>query len=351
MTELLQRDVALQSFNTMALPAKARWYARVENLAGLRDALTFAQNRQLPVVVLGGGSNTLFADDLEGLLLHIALRGTALLEDFSDSVLVRVAAGEEWDGFLRECLMRNWYGLENLALIPGTVGAAPVQNIGAYGQEVAACIEQVHILDRQTLAESTLSRADCRFGYRSSIFQQVLRQSAVITAVDFRLQKTFQPNLSYPALAAAVKDIPHPTAALVRNAVIAIRTARLPDPARLPNAGSFFRNPVVSAQRLEELRAKWPQIPSFPQAEGSVKLAAAWLIEQSGWKGRRLGPVGMHDQQALVLVNHGGATYADVEKLAREVSAAVFSLFAVRLEPEPVIACYSVGSREAGGAG
>lgn len=333
----IQRNVSLQTMNTLRLPVTAAYYLKADNQAAIEQGLQFADAENLPVFILGGGSNTVFSPVFPGLVIHVALRGIEILSEDENTVVIKVAAGEVWDDFLRYCLDNACYGLENLAIIPGTVGAAPIQNIGAYGKEVAHYIEHVHVLDRRASKESgrhtVLLREQCRFAYRDSIFKQQPGRY-LVTAVVFRLHKRFTADLSYQALAAVLagRDI---SAAVVREAVIQLRNSRLPDPAVLPNAGSFFKNPVVSAEQFAQLQQQYPQIPGFTQ-HNTVKIPAAWLIEQSGWRGRSLGAAGMYEKQALVLVNHGGAGFADVRQLAQQVAADVWQQFAVALEPEPV---------------
>ncbi len=337
MAELVKKNVNLQCYNTMALPAIAQHYCAITNQNDLLAALTYADKNSLPVWVLGGGSNVIFTENYSGLLLHIQSSGIELLEESDNEVIVRVAAGENWDEFLQHCLKQGWHGLENLAYIPGTVGAAPVQNIGAYGQDVAQAIVGVHgvIIDSQQ--EKTYSKQQCQFAYRDSIFKQQLAGKFIISAVDFCLSKNFSADLTYQPLAESLAAIEQPSAAQVRAAVITIRQSKLPSPATIANTGSFFKNPLVSGQQAEQLKAEYPGMPSYPAAGGKVKLAAGWLIEQCGWKGKKLGSVGMYEKQALVLVNHGGATYSDVKALTEQVVVSVQQRFSVQLEQEPVL--------------
>jgi UDP-N-acetylmuramate dehydrogenase len=291
--------------------------------------------------VLGAGSNLVLSGDFDGLLLHMAIAGRQLLGEDEDAWHVRAGAGESWHQLVLWTLRQGWPGLENLALIPGTVGAAPIQNIGAYGLEVAdrfLCLEAMDMLTGKTLQ---IDRAACRFAYRDSVFKQErwhLDARRVVTAVTFRLPKVWQPLTAYADLAAELdrQQIARPTAVQIAAAVISVRNRKLPDPATLPNAGSFFHNPLVDAAHAERLALAHPNLPRYPQADGRVKLAAGWLIEHSGWKGRNLGRVGMYDKQALVLVNRGGARGAEVIAVARAVQADVRARFNVELTPEPV---------------
>lgn len=327
----------LRPCHTMALQARANHLVVVRTIGQLRQALAWAQQHGLPLLVLGGGSNVLFAGDYPGLVVQMATRGIELLEEDATAVRVKVAAGEPWDAFLKYCLQHHWHGLENLAIIPGTVGAAPIQNIGAYGQEVAERIESVHIIYTDSLQEDILSAEACRFVYRDSIFKHELAGRCIITAVVFRLEKQFVANLVYQALAEAVAGEKTVTADAVRQAVIGVRQSKLPDPANVPNSGSYFKNPVVSGEQARALQQQFPDMPVYPQPDGGAKVAAGWLIEKAGWKGRVMGKVGVYPQQALVLVNQGGASYADLARLEAAICQDVGDKFGIRLEREPVL--------------
>lgn len=333
----MQQNVDLQTLNTFGLPARARWFCPVDCLATLQQALQFAQAQALPVLVLGGGSNVLLREDFPGLVLHMQLRGLQLLEDAGDTVRVQVASGENWHGFVSSCLARGWHGLENLALIPGSVGAAPIQNIGAYGVEAGELIESVQVFNRETASVEWIAAADCGFGYRDSVFKRQYRDSRIILQVVFRLNRSATVNLSYSALAQALAGQQPVTPQAVFDAVCRIRRSRLPDPSVLGNAGSFFKNPLVSATRYRDLQQRFGEVPGHAvddSADAQVKLPAAWLIERAGWKGRRLGQAGVYDKQALVLVNHGGAQAQDVVDLAQAIMADVRQKFGIALEPE-----------------
>lgn len=332
----MQQHVDLQAFNTFGLPARARWYCAVESLATLEQALQFAQDRALPVLVLGGGSNVLLREDFPGLVLHMQLRGVQLLTDDGDTVRVQAACGENWHEFVSTCLVRGWHGLENLALIPGSVGAAPIQNIGAYGVEAGERIESVQVWNRDSATVEWIAAADCGFGYRDSVFKRQYRDSRIILQVVFRLQRSATVNLSYSALAQALAGQQPVTPQAVFDAVCGIRRSRLPDPAVLGNAGSFFKNPVISAALHRELQQRFGDVPGHvvPGEESLVKVPAAWLIERAGWKGRRHGQAGVYEKQALVLVNHGGATSGEIVDLALAIIADVRQQFGIALEPE-----------------
>ena len=331
-----ERGADLARLNTLGLPGRAGRYLRVTAAAQLATA--GGDDRRF---VLGGGSNVVLTGDFPGLVLHMAIPGKRLLREDADAWYVAAGAGENWHDFVQWTLAQGWPGLENLSLIPGTVGAAPIQNIGAYGLEVAERFHSLTAWDFEKRAFFTVDRDECRFAYRDSVFKQEgwhLNGRMAITAVVFRLPKAWTANLRYADLAQelAARHGAAATPRDVADAIVAIRRRKLPDPVATPNAGSFFHNPVVDAARAAALAAAHPGLPCYPQADGRVKLAAGWLIEQVGWKGRNLGPVGMYEKQALVLVNRGGATCADVRRTMAAVQAAVRDRFAVDLTPEPI---------------
>lgn len=333
MSYILERQKDLTAFNTMALPSVAEFYCRLERCEDIEPLLQFAQQQQLEVHILAGGSNSLLAERLPGLLIHIACKGIELISESAEQVLLKVAAGEVWDEFLQYCLEHAYYGLENLAIIPGTVGAAPIQNIGAYGVEVASFIHAVHAYDRKQQGFVSLAAEQCQFAYRDSLFKQQCGRY-IVTAVEFSLNREFKANLSYHALKDRMAEQTLSPES-VRQAVITQRNSRLPNPAELANAGSFFKNPIVSAKQFEQLQSQYSDIPYFAN-EANFKIPAAWLIEQCGWKGKTLGAVGMYEKQALVMVNHGGARFTDVENLSQAIIGDVKKQFAIELEPEPV---------------
>jgi len=297
--------------------------------------LIFGKGRPERWYVLGGGNNILFTRRFEGTLIKPAATGITVIGEDTDTVTLRAEAATDWDRMVAWCVKRGLWGAENLSLIPGTVGASPVQNIGAYGAEAAGIIYRVHLYDTLRREHATLEKADCRFAYRDSIFKHELRGRTVITAVELRLGKHPSPNLAYGDLKAQVEARGGASIANIRDAVCAIRRSKLPDPDTLGNAGSFFKNPVVDNATAERLREEDPACPVYPvSAHGMCKLAAGWLIDRAGLKGFRMGRVGVHERQALVLVNFGGATGNDVMALARYVQQRVFDSFGVRIEPE-----------------
>ena len=336
--DFVERDVDLAARNTLALPGRAAFYARISAADQLAQLAGKIPGRRF---ILGGGSNLLLSGDYDGLVLRMAIGGRELVGEDSEAWYVRAGAGENWNEFVDWTLDQGWPGLENLALIPGTVGAAPVQNIGAYGIEVAERIGSLSAIDTRSGETLRFDREQCRCGSRDSVFKQSgdhLTGRLAISTVTFRLPKAWRAVTRYGDVDAelAARSIAVPDARQVCAAIVAIRRRKLPDPAQLPNAGSFFHNPVVDAATAARLVAAHPTLPCYAQADGRSKLAAGWLIERAGWKGRDLGPVGMYEKQALVLVNRGGATGADVAALMRAVQGDVCEAFGVELTPEPV---------------
>ena len=343
MTALYQlgRDADLTARNTFGVPARAPWLLQVNDSSALAEALDLQQLRGLPLLPLGGGSNLLFAGDAPGAVLVMGGRGIRLLDgdgaDGGDHVCVRAEAGADWHGLVMWSVEQGLSGLENLALIPGSVGAAPIQNIGAYGVEAGERITAVEAWDLDAQAFVRLDRGACAFGYRDSAFK---RQPGrwIVTAVEFELSRTAAPHLDYAGLAdeLAAMGVSSPGPREVAEAVIRIRRRKLPDPAAVGNAGSFFKNPIVPQALAEALREANPALPVFPgDAATTRKLSAAWLIDACGWKGAREGDAGVSAGHALVLVNHGNATGLQLLQLARRIAASVQERFGVALEPEP----------------
>ena len=333
----LQFDVSLRARNTFGVEARANAYLPVSSVAMLRTVRDDAGLAAMPRFVLGGGSNLLLTRDLDALVLHMVNRGIAVIGEDPDHVFVCAQAGESWHALVQWTLAQGLGGLENLSLIPGSVGAAPIQNIGAYGGELADCFHALQAFDFDSGQVLTLTREACAFAYRDSIFKQALRDRVAIINITVALPKRWQANLRYVELADALAPISNPSAIDISEAVMAIRRRKLPDPAVIGNAGSFFKNPLVSAAQRDALLLAYPQLVSYEQANGSVKLAAGWLIDQCGWKGRSLGAAGVHDRQALVLVNRGGATGEEMVQLAERIQTDVALRFGVNLEIEPVV--------------
>jgi len=328
-------QASLGDLTTFGLPAQAEHFASCTSEEEVKEALAWHRENQGELHVLGGGSNVLLAGDLSGLVLHMGIGGVNEVGSTDQGVLVRVGAGVGWHNFVMDALDRGWYGLENLSLIPGSTGAGPMQNIGAYGVELEERFHALEAVEVATGETHHFTHSDCAFGYRESVFKRVLRGQYVITAVTFELLKTPELRLKYGAIksALAAAGVTDPTPKAVSDAVIAIRRSKLPDPAVLGNAGSFFKNPVVDEARHIALAKKFPEMPQYPTA-GGIKLAAGWLIDQAGWKGHDRGTHGVHDRQALVLVNKGGATGAELLKLAEDVQQDVLKRFGVHLERE-----------------
>jgi UDP-N-acetylmuramate dehydrogenase len=334
----IAHDISLQQFNTFGIPARARRYLRVDDPAQLRALAADPALAALPRLVLGGGSNLLITrDEVDQLVLHMALMGKEIVGETPDAILVRARAGEHWHGFVQWTLDQGLGGLENMSLIPGTVGASPIQNIGAYGAEVKDAFHSLTAFDFSTGATRTMDAADCRFAYRDSVFKHEEGRGLAVLDVTFALPRAWTPNLRYAELAGELDGIAGPTPRQVSDAVIAVRRRKLPDPAEIGNAGSFFKNPVVSGEHCARLLARSPNLVHHLQPDGTEKLAAGWLIDQCGWKGKHLGRAGVYPKQALVLVNNGGASGAEVLALARAIQADVQERFGVLLEPEPVM--------------
>lgn len=337
MLHITEQD--LTYYNTLGLRSQAKAFLRLYSSSGL-DALSEIVGRYPGVVVLGGGSNVVLAPQIDELVLHVETRGIAVVDEQQDARIIEAQAGESWHHFVEHCVDKNWGGLENLALIPGTVGAAPIQNIGAYGVEQDQYFHSLVAWDIRHGRQVEMGPADCLFSYRDSFFKHADLGRWLILSVRYRLPHQWQAEVGYPDLARhtgiamAGGGI---TPRQVFDAVCEIRRAKLPDPAELANVGSFFKNPIVDAETFGRLRELHPGIVAYALDNGTrFKLAAGWLIERAGWKGRRLGAVGMHERQSLVMVNHGGATARDIHVLADVIRAEVATRFGIHLEQEPI---------------
>jgi len=341
---ILQERVSLKSFNTFGIDARARWLANVQDAQGLQQLLDDRRVRDLPRLVLGGGSNVLFAGDFDGLVIRVGPRGIDDRGEHDGARLIRVAAGEPWADLVEHLVRSGLPGLENLALIPGLAGAAPIQNIGAYGLELAERLHAVHVWDPVTCAVQDLAVEQCDLGYRDSRFKRQIRAAAVlgpqslpvVLAITLRLPQPWSPVTAYAELERelAERDCTRPAAADIFEAVCSLRRRKLPDPARLGNAGSFFKNPIVGREQHAGLIERFPSIVSYPLAGGRFKIGAAWMIEACLLRGMTRSHAGVYEGQALVLVNRGGATGADILQLAREVQERVHLRFGIELEPE-----------------
>jgi UDP-N-acetylmuramate dehydrogenase len=348
---IAEQNVPLQAHNTFGIVARARTLVRVASAADVQAVLADRALAPEPKFVLGGGSNIVLTGDVRPVVLKVEIMGRRLVSETPKAWIVEAGAGEPWHGFVGWTLDQGLPGLENLALIPGTVGASPVQNIGAYGVELQDRFESLDAVDLQTGREFTLDAAQCAFGYRDSVFKHAAAQTgdlglagrALITRVRFRLPKPWKPVLGYLDLERKMTEtgVREPSARQIFDWVCAIRGAKLPDPKVIGNAGSFFKNPTVTPDQCSDIIAREPGIVHYPMPDGNIKLAAGWLIDACGWKGKSVGNAGVYEKQALVLVNRGGsahpATGGEVMTLAGAIQTSVYERFGIRLEPEPVV--------------
>ena len=338
----IESGVSLKPYNTFSLPAVARTLVRVASDADVREVVDHPTLGPAPKFILGGGSNIILTRDMPQVVLKVEVPGIRLVEERVDAWIVEAGAGENWHDLVVHTLVQGWPGLENLALIPGTVGASPVQNIGAYGVELQDRFESLDAVDLVTGRTVTLYSESCRFGYRDSVFKHALAGRSVITRVRFRLPKPWRPVLGYADIDRKMAQadcgatgVPSPQQ--MCDWVCAIRRAKLPDPALIGNAGSFFKNPVVTPEQCQDIIGRDPTVVHYPLLDGSIKLAAGWLIDACGWKGKTVGEAGVYEKQALVLVNRGGAIGSEVMTLARAIQESVYGRFGIRLEIEPVV--------------
>ncbi len=330
----IQEDISLKPYNSFGIDAKARYFATFNDYDSLQELVE--TNPATSLLVLGGGSNILFTQNFEGLILKNEIRGITELHEDNEHVYVKAGAGENWHQFVLYCIQRNWAGIENLSLIPGNVGASPMQNIGAYGVEIDDVfwdLEAWHIRDKKKV---TFTRSDCEFGYRESVFKKKYKDQFIILNVTYQLKKKPRFNTSYGAIEQELEKmgITELSIKAISDAVINIRTSKLPDPSETGNAGSFFKNPTVSKEKFQILNSKFQGIVGHENIDGSVKLAAGWMIEQCHWKGVRRGDAGCHAKQALVLVNYGNASGNDIYTLSEEIKQSVNAKFGVVLERE-----------------
>ena len=329
----IERHVDLSDYNTFAVKAYANSFARIESQAQIADIKAEILAAQ-QLLVLGGGSNVLFINDFSGLVIKNEIKGIEIIHETQTTISLRVGAGENWHQFVCYCVDHDYAGIENLSLIPGTVGAAPIQNIGAYGAELSEVFEFLEAIDLQSCKSRTFHLHECQFAYRNSVFKNYYRGRFLITHVTLKLSKLPQFNLSYAALETKFADGREINLKAIAQAVIEIRQSKLPDPKKIPNAGSFFKNPVVSTQHYYHLRRSFKQIPHFKVDEAHFKIPAAWLIEQCGFKGKQYVHAGVHDKQALVLINHNHANGGEIYGLAKLILRQVFEKFAIHLEYE-----------------
>ena len=333
---IIESNINLVSYNTFGVSAIARQFSRIKSLDDLQEVINKNKTLDEKLLILGGGSNVLFTQNPDAWVLKSEIKGINKIEENEDFVWIEAYGGEDWHAFVMSTLNRGWYGLENLALIPGCVGASPIQNIGAYGVEVKDLISKVYAIDLKSGKELIFENKDCQFGYRNSIFKQELKGQIFIYKVVFKLKKSAVVNVSYRALKEELEKerIADPKPGDIANAVIQVRRSKLPDPAEIGNSGSFFKNPEISVKTFQPLKKKFKDIPNYSAPDGKIKLAAGWLIEKAGWKGYRIGNIGVHKKQALVLVNYGGGTGAEVLDLSEKIILDVQSNFGITLVRE-----------------
>lgn len=332
----VQKNISLKPYNTFGIDAACALFCEFTTTETLAEIIASRDFHAVPKLVLGGGSNILFTKNFDGLVLKNALKGITVEKENADHVWVKAAAGEVWHELVLFCIKRNYAGIENLSLIPGLAGAAPMQNIGAYGVELVSVFDRLEAMHLYTGETTTFHKDDCNFGYRESVFKNKCKGEFVITSVTLRLNKKPVFNTTYGAITETLEKMGVKELSLkaVSDAVIAIRSSKLPDPKVLGNAGSFFKNPEVPQEVFERVQRENPNVPHYPAAHGMVKIPAGWLIEQCGWKGKRVGNTGSHKTQALVLVNYGGATGNEVYALAMEIRKSVKEKFGVEITPE-----------------
>jgi UDP-N-acetylmuramate dehydrogenase len=331
----IKENFNLKTYNTFGISASCKFFTEVKNNEEVQEIITSSYFKNNSNLILGGGSNILFTKDFDGLVIKNSLKGIEVVLEEKDYVLVKVSAGEVWHSFVLWCIENSYAGIENLSLIPGLVGASPMQNIGAYGAEIKDVCESVEAVELSTGQSFVFSNSDCEFGYRESVFKRKLKDRFLITAVTFKLNKTPRFNINYGDIKNTLSEMNVYELSLkaVSDAVIRIRSAKLPDPKKIGNAGSFFKNPVVKKELVDDLLLRYPLMPNYPQENG-VKVPAGWLIEQCGWKGKVVGNTGSHKSQALVLVNYGNATGNEIYNLALEIKQSVKEKFGIDIEPE-----------------
>lgn len=332
---MIEQQKSLKTYNTFGIDAKAKHFTSVNSLAELTSIL--ASNEYPEKFILGGGSNMLLTKDIDALVIHVNLKGIEIISEDENYAIVKAYAGENWHKFVLWCLEHNLGGVENLSLIPGNIGTAPIQNIGAYGVELKDVFESCEVMEITTQNTKTFNKQDCKFGYRESIFKQDAKGKYIITSVNLKLtKKEHKLNTGYGAIISQLEDmkVSLPTIQDISKAVIAIRQSKLPDPKEIGNSGSFFKNPVISSDHFNELQANFPEIPSYTVSDKLVKVPAGWLIEKAGFKGKTFGDYGVHKKQALVLVNYGNAKGSDILKLAKLIQHTIKRIFNIDIETE-----------------
>jgi UDP-N-acetylmuramate dehydrogenase len=333
----IEENKSLKPFNTFGIDVTASHFITITSIEQLQELITTDLYKNERHLILGGGSNMLFTKDFDGLIIKVDLKGIDIVDETEENVTINVASGEIWQELVVHCVQNDWGGIENLSLIPGLTGAAPIQNIGAYGVEIKNVIKEVHAIDLSTGAMRSFNNDECCFGYRESVFKHDLKEKYFISSVTLTLtRKSHQFNTTYGAIHDTLKsmNITTPTVQSISDAVIAIRQSKLPDPRVIGNAGSFFKNPSITQQHYQSLQKSFPQIPSYPSVNQEVKVPAGWLIEQCGWKGKKINDVGVHVHQALVLVNYGNGNGEEIFDLAMKILASVKEKFSITLTPE-----------------
>ncbi|MBK9934687.1 MAG: UDP-N-acetylmuramate dehydrogenase [Cytophagaceae bacterium] len=333
---MVLENISLKPYNTFGIEAKARFFITIKSVEELKSVLSIEEFKNTKKLFLGGGSNVLLLNDFDGLVLKIEIPGVNKVTESENEVILKVGAGVIWHQLVMYCVENKHFGVENLSLIPGTVGAAPMQNIGAYGVEIKDVFESLEALNIESNEIEYFDLEKCRFSYRESVFKHDAKGKYVILNVSFKLKKHSELHLEYGAIKDTLEEmgIRKPTLKDVSDAVINIRKSKLPDPADIGNSGSFFKNPEISVKKFEDLKEKFVTIPSYPINENTVKVPAGWLIEQAGWKGFREGNVGVHSRQALVLVNYGGGTGNEIKALSEKIQTSVFEKYGIKINPE-----------------
>ncbi len=332
---LIKENIELSSYNSFKCNAKANYFCTIKRKDEIDEAISWCIHQKKPFLLLGGGSNILFTKDFDGLVIKMDIKGIKLIKETATEVFISVGAGENWHLLVQYCVQKGWGGIENLSLIPGTVGAAPIQNIGAYGVEVKDTIQQLTAFDTQSKQWVIMSNEQCQFGYRNSIFKKE-KNRYIISEIQFLLQKQPVLHTDYGAIREVLhqKQIKQASIEDIANAIIEIRTEKLPDPNKFGNAGSFFKNPSVSQVLFDQLKAAHPNLVAYPISNSEYKIAAGWLIEQAGWKGKKQGPVGCYEKQALVIVNYDHATGKEIYDFSEDIIQSVSKMFNIQLERE-----------------
>ena len=331
----IQENISLKQYNTFGIDVKARHFVSVSSIEDLKHLISLENYSEK--FFLGGGSNMLLTKDIEALVIHLNLKGISILSENENNATIKANAGENWHEFVMWCLEHDFGGLENLSLIPGNVGTAPVQNIGAYGVELKDSFVECDVIDLKNLEKKTISKKECEFGYRDSIFKGKNKGQYIIVSVTFKMTKNHHSlHISYGAIISELKEkkVRNPSIKDVSNAIISIRQSKLPDPKKIGNSGSFFKNPVISTKQFDSLKKVFPEMPSYPVSETEIKIPAGWLIEKAGLKGKRFKNYGVHEKQALVLVNYGTAKGSDILGLAELIQHTVHRIFNISLETE-----------------